>query len=212
MFEGPRITLLPTPDTDQASSSTNKQPPPKKNLLIISKSQFEQELRDSQPLFALVAVTPPPVQQQPCPPAFSSILQEFDDLFPDELPAGLPPLRDIQQHNDLVPNAVLPNRAHYRMSPEEHEELRRQVKKLLIKGYVRESLSPCLVPALLIPKKDRSWRMCVESRAINKITTRYRFPIPRLDDLLDQIGKASIFTKLDLKSGYHQIRIRPGDE
>ncbi|XP_062188886.1 uncharacterized protein LOC133892188 [Phragmites australis] len=113
------------------------------------------------------------------PSVVARVLQEYEDVFPEETPAGLPPLR---------------------------------VQALLDKGYVRESLSPCAVPVILVPKKDGSWRMCVDCRAINNITVRYRHPIPRLDDMLDELSGSMIFSKIDLRSGYHQIRMKLGDE
>nr|XP_027103091.1 uncharacterized protein LOC113724382 [Coffea arabica] len=146
------------------------------------------------------------------PPEISSLLQEFEDVFPDEIPSGLPPLRGIEHQIDFVPGTALPNRPAYKMGPEETKEIQRQVDELLEKGWAQESVSPCAVPVILVPKKEGTWRMCMDCRAVNAITVKYRHPIPRLDDLFDELYGAVIFTKIDLKSGYHQIRMKEGDE
>ncbi|KAA0026079.1 Transposon Ty3-I Gag-Pol polyprotein [Cucumis melo var. makuwa] len=140
-------------------------------------------------------------------------VKELFDEFPNIIkePSELPPLKDIQHNIELIPGATLPNLPHFRMSLKEYTVLQHTIEELLKKGHIQPSLSQCAIPALLTSKKDESWRMCIDSRAINKITVKYRSPIPRINELLDQLG-AGIISKIYLKSGYHPIRIKPGNE
>ena len=133
-------------------------------------------------------------------------------MFPNDMPSGLPLIRGIEHQIDFVPGATIPNRSAYRSNSEETKEFQRQVEELLTKGHVRERMSPCAVSVLLMPKKDGTLRICVDCSAINNITVKYRHPIPRLDDMLDELHGSCVFTKIDLKSGYHQIKMKEGDE
>ncbi|KAI3723232.1 hypothetical protein L2E82_34679 [Cichorium intybus] len=140
------------------------------------------------------------------------LIEEFKVIFPDDIPPGLPLIRDVQHCIDFVTGLVIPNKPTYRMNPKEFEELHRQVIEFLDKGLIRESMNPCVVQALLVPKRGGAYRICIDSRAVNKITIKYRFPIPCFEKLLDQLHGSLVFSKIDLRSRYHQIRMRPGDE
>ncbi|KAI0528935.1 hypothetical protein KFK09_001479 [Dendrobium nobile] len=127
------------------------------------------------------------------------LLVDLEDIAPVDLPRQLPPLRTIQHQIDMVSGANLPNLQHYRMSLTEHKAMKQIIDDLLQKQMIQPSLSPCAVPALLVPKKDWSWRICIDSsRAVNKITIKYHFSVPKIEDMLDHLAGATMFTKLDL--------------
>ena len=138
------------------------------------------------------------------------ILTTYADVFPPTLP-GLPPVRQVDHTIPLIPGATPPNRPMFRLSPKEHQEVVDHIKSLLALGLIEPSSSPFGSPILFVPKKDGTLRMCIDYRALNKVTVKNKYPLPRIDDLLDQLHGSCFFSSLDLQSGYHQIRITEED-
>ena len=118
-------------------------------------------------------------------------------MFPSVLSLGLPPIRGIENQIDLLPGPSLPNKPAYRYNPTKTNELQRQVEELIDQGYIRESIKPCSVPTLLLQKSYGTMRMCVDIRAINNITAKYRYPIPRLANMLDELYGVNVFSNPD---------------
>jgi hypothetical protein len=138
------------------------------------------------------------------------VVCDYADVFPDELP-GMPPDRDVEFAIELQPRTTPISKRPYRIPPAELAELKKQLQELLDKGFIRPSTSPWGCPALFIKKKDESLRLCIDYRPLNAVTIKNMYPLPRIDVLFDQLVGAKVFSKIDLRSGYHQIKIRASD-
>ena len=132
------------------------------------------------------------------------VINEFIEVFPEDLP-GIPPDREVTFEIELLPGTAPISKAPYRMAPAELKELQTQLQELLDKGFIRPSHSPWGAPVLFVKKKDGTLRMCIDYRELNKMTIKNKYPLPRIDDLFDQLKGAAIFSKIDLRSGYHQL-------
>ncbi|GBG63058.1 hypothetical protein CBR_g36543 [Chara braunii] len=171
---------------------------------LVKKEQLEEQV-----FVAYVRPVTEPKEDKPMDPTIAKLLEELKDLA--EPPTGVVS-RPIQHRIEIEPGSRTPKGAIYRMSPRELEELRRQLDKLLEKGWIRPSLSRFGAPVLFVSKKDGELRMCIDYRGLNAITVKNVEPLPRIDDLLDRVQDCRYFSKIDLKSGYHQIEVHPDDQ
>jgi hypothetical protein len=138
------------------------------------------------------------------------VVSDFPDVFPEELP-GMPPDREVEFVIDLLPRTAPISKRPYMMSIDELKELKKPLTELQEARYIRPSSSPWGALVLFVQKKDGSQRMCVDYRPLNDVTVKNKYPLPRIEDLFDQMRGARVFSKIDLRSGYHQMRIRPSD-
>lgn len=179
---------------------------------LISAIQIEKGLRHGDVTYVAAMVEIKPDVYQEVPDAVADLLEQFHDIMPVELPKSLPPRRAIDHKIELEPGAVVPAKAPYRMSPSELVELRKQLTELLDCGMIQPSKAPFGSPVLFQKKQDGTLRMCIDYRALNKVTIKNKYPIPNVLDLFDKLSRARYFTKIDLRSGYWQVRIAEGDE
>jgi hypothetical protein len=138
------------------------------------------------------------------------IVFEFPDVFPEELP-GMPPERKVEFAIELILGTAPISKRAYRVSGPELVELKKQIDELLEKGYIRPSTSPWAAPVLFVEKKVGTKRMCIDYRSLNEVTIKNKYPLPRIEHMFDQLRGASVLSKIDLRSGYHQLRFQPSD-
>jgi hypothetical protein len=179
-------------------------------ILMINLTEIQEQPNNQIPISQLNKVTVEQIIEQ-LPLVAKSIVNEYQDVFPEELPQKLPQKREADLRINLIPGSAPPTRAPYRMSTIELAELKQQLDKLLGSGFIKPSLSPYGAPVLFVRKKTGELRMCIDYRALNKITIKNSYGLPRISELLDQIRGANYFTTLDLNSGYHQLRVHQND-
>ncbi|GJP30198.1 hypothetical protein CLOM_g23263 [Closterium sp. NIES-68] len=178
-------------------------------MAVETLARFEKDVKRTDTGFLAIATeveTDGEKTSEP-PGKIKELLKKFQDILPDDLPCELPPYRTHQHEIVEEPGSKPTFRAPYRLSPTELADMKKQIEYLLAKGLIRPSTSPYGAPVLFTPKPDGSLRMCIDYRAPNKQTIKNKYPIPRIDDLLDQLLGATVFSKLDLQSGYWQIRM-----
>src|ERR1051325_4282460 len=175
--------------------------------MLVSTKQLKEFMKDEASVFLLMATLS--VESQSVIANFP-VVCDFPEVFPDEIPSA-PPEREVEFSVDLVPGTRPISMEPYRMSASELAELKSQLEYLLEKKFVRPSVSPWGAPVLLVKKKDGCMRLCVDYRQLNKVTIKNRYPFPIIDDLMDRLVGACMFSKIDLRSGYHQIRVKEED-
>ena len=200
------------------AKDTRKDPSCNIKSLILNADQIHQIMKDKEIEYVNMVIVRPNKENDAdisilstnIPTEAQSLIEKYNDVF-KEPPKGLPPYRDVDHRIKLMDKASPISRAPYRLSQPELKELEQQLKELSDNGYIQPSSSPWGAPVLFVKKKDGTMRMCVDYRGLNKLTIKDAYPLPRIDDLLDQTHGATIFSKIDLRAAYHQIRVKEED-